>query len=462
MTDLKITDIQKLLKAGESETVEFKESFNGDALEAIGAFSNARGGIILIGVKDSGKICGFQIGKKTIEDIANRIQEATDPRIQPSISKFTFENQNILAIQVAKNTGTPVSIRGRFYKRTGKSKQRMSHEEIMQRITASTGLSWDAQIEPEATLSDLDSNLIKRFIETTNKLGRRPIPKQAKPEAFLKKLELIKEGIPTRAALLLFGKNPDSYFPSAFLKMGRFRSPTVIVDDHEVHGALIQQLDEAMAWFRNRLTTEFVITGKPEREVRWEYPLDAIREAVVNVLCHAFINGAHSQIRLYDNKLEFWNAGSLPSPLTPEVLFEEHDSIPRNRKIAEVFYYMGFIERWGSGTLRMAEELEKAGLPKPEFISESGRFKLIFYKQMLTVEQLKKMGLSERQMQAVTYVKEHGSISNSEYQELTGISKRTASRELNELKAKKILFSEGITGRGTRYRLQSRKGSKGP
>lgn len=457
MTDLKITDIKNLLKTGESETVEFKKSFNDSSLEAIGAFSNAHGGVVLIGVQDSGKICGFQIGKKTIEDIANRIQEATDPRIQPSISVFTLEDKKILAIQVARSSGIPISIRGRFYKRTGKSKQRMSHEEIMQRITASTGLSWDAQTEPGTLLNDLDSNLISRFIESTNKLGRRPIPQQAKPEEFLRKLELIKDGTPTRAALLLFGKNPDSYFPSAFLKIGRFRSPTIIVDDREVHGALIQQLDEAMAWFRDRLTTEFVITGKPEREVRWEYPLDAIREAVINVLCHRdFVNGAHSQIRLYDDRLEFWNAGSLPSPLTPEVLFEEHDSIPRNRKIAEVFYYMGLIERWGSGTLRIAEELEKAGLPKPEFISEPGRFKLILYKQQLTDEQLKKRGLSERQLKAIAYLKKQGSITNSEYQEVTGVSKRTATRELNDMITKGILASEGgARGRGKQYRLKA-------
>ena len=90
--------------------------------------------------------------------------------------------------------------------------------------------------------------------------------------------------------------------------MGRFRSPTAIIDDREIHGALIHQLDEAMSWFRERLATEFVISGEAEREVHWEYPLNAIREAVINLLCHRdFTNGAHSQIRLYDEQLEFWN-----------------------------------------------------------------------------------------------------------------------------------------------------------
>lgn len=457
MSDLTSEDIKNLIKAGESETVEFKESFNDDSLEAIGAFSNARGGILLIGVTDSRKVCGFQIGKKTVEDISNRIQEATDPRIQPSLSITMLDDKNILVIKVSENTGIPVSVRGRFYRRSGKTKQRMSHEEIMQRITASTGLSWDAKAEPGATLNDLDPSLIERFIQVSNKLGRRAIPIQTKVQELLRKLDLVKDGTPTRAALLLFGKNPNLYYPSAFLKIGRFRSPTLIVDDREVHGSLIQQLDEAMAWFRHRLLTEFIITGKAERDVRWEYPLDAIREAVINILCHRdFVSGTHSQIRLYDDRLEFWNSGALPPTLTPEVLFEEHDSIPRNRKIAEIFYYMGFIERWGSGTVRIAEELSKAGLPKPAFISEIGRFKLVFHKQRFTDAQLKKVDLSERQLKAISYLKEEGSITNSAYQKVTGVSKRTATRELNDLILKEILISEGgLRGKGKLYRLKS-------
>ena len=306
-------------------------------------------------------------------------------------------------------------------------------------------------------MSDLDLSLIERFLLAANKLGRRPVPTEASPEELLRKLELLRDGTPTRAAILLFGNSPETFFPSAFLKIGRFRSPTIITDDRESHGSLIKQLDEAMAWFRNRLTTEFVIDGKPEREVRWEYPLNAIREALVNILCHRdFSSGAHSQIRLYDDRLEFWNAGALSPPLTTELLFQEHDSIPRNRKIAEIFFYMGLIERWGSGTLRIAEELENADLPKPEFISESGRFKLILHKKRLPAQEPGMKDLSERQHQAIAYLKEKGSITNAEYQKVTGAAKRTATRDLNELLQKGILDTEGgERGPGKLYRLKT-------
>lgn len=456
--DINLEKITTLIAQGESETLEFKESFGDEALEVIGAFSNARGGVLLIGVKDSGEICGFKAGKNTLEDIANRIQNVTDPRLQPSFSTVPYENKHIIAIRVPARTGAPVSVRGRYFRRVGKTNQRMSHEEIMQGMISTNGLSWDALLEPTATLEDLDLDLIARYITEVKKLGRRPVIGLISDIDFLRKIGLIQGDAPTRAALLLFGIDPERYFSSAFLKIGRFRSPTHIVDDREAHGSLLNQLDSAMAWFRERLSTEFAFTGKSQREVHWEYPLNAIREAIINVLCHRdYSSAAHSQIRLYDDHLDIWNPGSLPPPLTTDMLFIEHESIPRNRKIAEAFFYMGLIERWGSGTTRMASELQTEGLPKPKFESSSGRFSVTFFKHPVKNKDLKKQELTKRQLLAVDYVKEHGSISNTEYQTLAEISERTASRELSTLKSKNVLISsdEGKRGGpGLVYRLK--------
>lgn len=441
---------------GESETLEFKESFGEETIETIGSFSNAQGGIILIGIKDSGEIIGFQIGNNNLEEIANKIQLTTDPRLQPSITTCQVGNKNVVIIKIRPRTGAPISVRGRYFRRVGRTNQRMSHEEIMQEMISISGLSWDAFLEPTATIDHLDPKLIELFIYDVKKVGRRPIPEQVNELEFLRKFGLIQDSTPTRAALLLFGKDPEQFFSSAFLKLGRFRSPTHIVDDREAHGSLINQLDCVMTWFRERLTTEFAFNGKAQREVFWEYPLNAIREAVINVLCHRdYTNAAHSQIRLHDDQLEIWNPGSLPPPLTPEILIGEHDSIPRNRKIAEAFFYMGLIERWGSGTTRIAAELKASGHPAPKFESTLGRFRLFFYKQTFRNQGLKNVGLSQRQLLAIEFIKKHGSISNAEYQELSGVSRRTCLRELNNLKDKNILISVSEQGRGVKYLLNS-------
>lgn len=431
------------------------QEFGDEALETIGSFANARGGTLLVGVNDSGAITGMQIGKKTMEDIAYRIQITTDPRLQPSISIIEFEQKKIIVINVSSGTGVPISVRGRYFRRVGRSNQRMSHEEIMQRMIASTGLSWDAHIEPASTLEDIDFNRVSSFVKTIKGNGRLIIPGNTSDQEVLRKLEFIRDGIPTRAALLLFGKKPESFFSSAFLKLGRFRTSTLIVDDREIHGNLFEQLDGAINWFRERLETEFIITGKPQRDVKWEYPLSALREAVTNAICHRdYTSQAHTQIRLYDDHLKIWNAGGLPPSLTPEKLLSEHDSIPRNRKIAEAFFYCGLIEQWGSGTLRIIEELHSSGLPSPKFVSEPNHFRLTLYRDIFNDEHLQKMGLSERQLKAVAYLKIHPSITTSIYQSLTGISKRTAVRELNDMGDKEIISKEGTAGPGTLYKLK--------
>ena len=265
-------NLSELLRQGESETLEFKASFNEDVLESIGALANARGGTVLIGVEDAGSVRGVQVGKKTLEDWANRIQEATDPRLQPSMRKIEGEDTVVVAITVEPATGVPVSVRGRYFRRVGRTNQRMSHREIMQRILMGSGLSWDAVIEPEVSWEDLDPDKIRRFMDAVRRAGRRPIPEGTSEREFLEKLELLKDGQPTRAALLLFVPQPTRHFASAFLKLGRFRSPILIVDDREVQGTLLEQVEGAMAWFRERLQTKFVITGKPQRDTIWEYP----------------------------------------------------------------------------------------------------------------------------------------------------------------------------------------------
>jgi len=449
--------INKLIAQNESQICEFKTSFQEEVLETIGAFANAQGGEIIIGVSPDGAICGVALGRKSLEDWANKIREATDPRIQPSIDIIENKNKKVAVIKIEPSTtGLPVSVKGRFFKRVGRTNQRMSHTEIVRRLLASTGSSWDAEVDTEASFTDLDQNQIGFFIKQLRNVGRRPIPKEASHKDILEKLNLLKKGIPTRTALLLLGKYPTRYFPSAYIKLGRFRSQTLIVDDKRIDGNILTQIDEAMSWFRERFETEFIITGKPQRDVIWEYPLDAVREAIINAVCHRdYRMNINIQVRLHDDRLEIWNAGALPTPLTPADLIHDHDSIPRNTLLAESLFYCGLIENWGSGTTRMAKLLVDAGLELPEFSTiHPDRLRVIFHKDRFSKERLHKLDLSARQISAVQQARSKGRITNQEYQALLGVSERTSTRELNELVALGILFRHGTTGKGTYYALQ--------
>lgn len=457
-----MSDLQELIIRGESETLEFKRSFGTETIESLGAFANAEGGIVLVGVEDDGTICGVTVGKRTIEDWAHQIREATDPRLLPSIYVASIGARTCGVISVQRSAGAPVSVRGLFLRRVGRSNQRMSHAEIMQRLWTTSGLSWDAGAEPGASLDDLNMEEVRHYVNQVKRLGRRPVPEGTSEVEFLERLKLLDAGVPTRSALLLFGRDPLKHFPAAYVKLGRFRSPTLIVDDRRVDGSVLRQIDECMTWFRERFQTEFVITGAPQREVIWEYPLEAVREAMINALCHRdYRSNTNVQIRLSDDHLEIWNPGELPTNLTTADLLREHDSVPRNRLLADCLFFCGLIENWGSGTIRMAEALTAAGLPLPEFDTKThGRFRVVLRSDRITEESLQRLALSEKQMKAVTWLRSEGQVlTNERYQEIFTVSKRTASSDLRVLVDKGILEKHGKTGKGTYYTLIRGKGA---
>lgn len=160
-------------------------------------------------------------------------------------------------------------------------------------------------------------------------------------------------------------------------------------------------------------------------------------------------------------KLEVWSPGELPPPLTPEALYGPHSSMLRNPLLAQAFYFAGVIERWGTGTTRIVRLCREQGLPDPEFANWLGGVRVVFSKDPYTPERLRAMGLSERQLNAIMNTKEQGRITNEQYQKIAGVSKPTATRDLEMLVSEGLLEKVGTTGRGVYYVLRARKGIKG-
>ncbi len=214
-----------------------------------------------------------------------------------------------------------------------------------------------------------------------------------------------------------------------------------------------------MAWLRERLQIRFEVSGRQRREVIWEYPLEAVREAVINAVCHRdYLSTGHIQVRLHDDRLQIWNPGGLPAPLTPADLLRDHDSIPRNPRIAAAFF-AGLVEQWGIGTIRMAAALAEAGHPEPEFDAKTaGRFRVILREEPVIKARLHEMGLNNRQLQLIAYVREHGKITIRAYRELTGLSDEAARKEIAGLLDLGILEQVG-GGRSTAYVLKKRVGN---
>jgi len=455
--EVKQADLRKLIKSGESETVELKASFNKEILETSGAFANTKGGAILIGISDKGQVKGIQIGKETLKDWANQISQSTEPRIIPEIEIGTIDGKNVAVILIKEFPIKPVSVKGRCFRRVGSSNRVMQAREIAEMHFQSTGMSWDRLPVTNAPIDEIDLEKVKQYIESAKDAGRRKISAGEKPLQVLEKLELTKDGKATWAAILLFHKHPQRFLSQAVIHCGKFKEETIVIDDRMIEGTIIEQIEEAMDFIRKNINVRFVMTGKPAREEVWDYPLEALREAVINAVCHRdYTVSSNTEVRIYDEELIVWNPGGLPLGLTVEDLYKPHPSVLRNKGIGGIFYDMGLIEQWGSGIEKMREACVKAGIPEPKFEEHQG-FRVIFRKDVYTEEYLQKLGLNERQIKAVTYVKEKGKITNKEYQGVCKISERTATRDLSNLASLGLFTQIGVTGKGTEYILTRHK-----
>jgi ATP-dependent DNA helicase RecG len=337
----------------------------------------------------------------------------------------------------------------------------MTPQEIAHMHLVSTDMSWDSFPAANTSLVDIDIEKVKRYIKKANTAGRRKIDETADPFQILEKLKLVKDGRPTLATIILFGKAPQETLVQATVHCGRFKKETIIIDDKMIHGTAIEQIEEAMDFIRKNTNVRFIITGKPTRDEVWDYPLDALREAVVNAICHRdYADNSDIQLKIHDNRFTIWNPGGLVPGMTIEELYNpNHSSKLRNKLIAQIFYDIELIERYGSGIQRIIDACKNAGLPPPVFEERFGGFLVIFKKDIYTEEYLKGRGLNERQIKAVIYAKEKGRITNKEYQEMYGIKTRQASEDLKDLQDKKIFERVGTTGKGTYYTLKGAKGA---
>jgi len=193
----------------------------------------------------------------------------------------------------------------------------------------------------------------------------------------LEQLGLIPNSRPNQAAVVLFGTRFIPDYPQCQLRLARFRgvSKSEFLDQRQIEGHAFLLLEEAMLFLRRHLPVAGrIVPGLFEREDEPLFPLEALREALVNAFCHRdyTIAGGAVSLAIYDDRLEIWSDGTLPFNLKPEDLKRDHTSRPRNPIVAQVFYLRGMIERWGRGTQKIVELCVKAGHPEPEFGEQAG------------------------------------------------------------------------------------------
>jgi len=435
----------------ETKDVEYKERFTDRVMEAICAFANSGGGTLYIGISDNGEVIGVDLSNEMIKEMADKIVSKLG--IHPEIEIEEREGKEVIKIFV-KPSLVPISFNGRYYERVGNTTREMNPERLREFFLK--GVNWDGLIREEASFDEIDEETVRLFIRKARGAGRLTIFEESEDiKVIFEHLKLSLKGKLTNGALILFGRKPQRYFINAVLRVLRLKNETVIIGDRFIDGNLFNQVQGGEEAIRNFINVRYEIKGLVREDI-WDYPLPAIREALINALIHRdyFKFNVQTQVKIYDDYIWFYNIGGLPEGITVEDLKRPHSSVPRNPLIVHIFYLAGLIEEVGSGIGRMVESLRGQGMLEPEFKEEMGGFSVRFYKDIYTEENLRKMGLNERQIKAVFYVKEKGKISNKEYQENFGIKKRQATDDLKVLEEKGIFKKVGTTGKGTYYVLK--------
>lgn len=436
----------------ESQNIEYKSIWKDEYLKWICGFANAQGGTIFIGKDDNGNVIGVKNAKKLLEDLPNKI--TTVLGIVAYVNLHETEHGDYIEI-VVEPQPNPVNYKGEYHYRTGSTKQELKGAALDKFLLKKQGKHWDSVLIPKVQVGDLKAEMFDFFRKRGAKSGR--LDDEAltdSNELLLENLQLTEDNNLKRAAVLLFHPKPEKFVTGAFVKIGYFESDSDLLFQDEIHGNLFEQVEKTMDLLFTKYIKALISYEDIYRVETYEYPKEAVREALHNAVAHKDYTGATPiQISVYKDKIMIWNYGELPQKWTIETLQKKHSSIPHNPNISNAFFRIGYIEAWGRGIRKMNEQCTAAGLPNPLYYYDSSGFWVVFRKDLFNEEDLKVKGLNDRQIKAVLYVKEKGRITNKEYQEINKVSRQSATNELTELSDKYNLLSNKGYGAGSYFEL---------
>ncbi len=466
-----IKELQALVATGESSTLEFKRSTAKlkNAAESLCGFLNASGGVVLIGVTDDKTIIGQEVSDKTKREIS-RVLEKISPMPTIDVGYIALDDGNRMVIVL--NAITDISKQPYFfdnqaYIRSESTTLPMPREHLQHMIISNAQHNdrWEKGIAEGVGIDDLDHNEILRTVREG--VTNLRIPEEAMAysiERMLRRFKLMDGDKLRNAAVVLFAKQPDEWFPQCLLKLARFKGVTrnEMMDSRQVYGHAFNLLNEALLFAQRHLPVESTFPNdKLERQDKPLFPVKVLREIFANAIAHRDYSMAGGSINfaIYDDRIEIWNNGSLMPGLDYSGLQFLHESVRRNPLIANIFYYRKLSEAWGRGIELIVQKCLEEGLPEPEFFERSGGFCVCLRSKTILQEiDLSSKPLSSRQAAILRAFEDSAEMTLGELTDLLGgsLSERTVRRDLSEMQKLGLIQLEGF-GRGAKWRLLEKR-----
>jgi ATP-dependent DNA helicase RecG len=428
--------------------------------ETLVAFANSDGGAILIGVDDTGQATGQAYADEVEVALRAAVGECRPP-VEARWHQAAAEEGEAFAIVVVRSPELHSLADGRVLVRAGAENRPLSGDQIRQlAATKSTG-DFEAEPAPGARREDLDDEVIAEFVtkwkERQHREWTRPV------DDLLREVGALDDsGRPTVAGVLLFARNPQAFLPQSGLTFVKFVGKLPRGESgqpgygrrEEIGGPLARIIQRTWEVVGEEMRIGAVVTGL-ERKERTEYPISAVREALVNAAAHRDyrLGGRRIEVRMFVDRMEITSPGGLPGFITVDNIVEEHFS--RNPRLVSGLFQWGYIEELGLGVDLMIEEMVRAGHPPPKFRDTPYAFTVTLYNVRERAPlPVWTRTMNERQAKALTYVQEHSRITNREYRTLCpDVSAETLRLDLADLVERGVLIKIGAK-KGTYYILK--------
>jgi len=430
------------LKQEEGKTLEFKVNCSPlpKIVQTVVAFANTAGGTLIIGVRDKTKeVIGISDPLKDEERLSNAFADGIYPLMIPDIQISSFRDRNLITVSVPHAVG-PYYARSEgpengVYVRLGSTNRRAGPEMIESIRRLARNISFDEQPCTEINSEDVDFRAASEFFQS---VSRKLTP------AIRKTLGLVVnhggKDIPSLGAVLLFGKDRHLLFPDAVVRCARFQGNTTnrFLDQMEIDEHLPKAVEETIA-FIERHTLQSAEIGRIRRREIPEYPVQAVREAVINAIVHTdyAITGMNIKVAIFDNRIEITNPGALPFGLTLESALSGVSKL-RNRVIGRVFRELKLIEQWGTGLNRIILACQDYGQQPPQFEEIGTTFRVTLFSQPV-----KDRKLPDWHTRLMVHLSKHKEIKTKEAAEIWKTSDRTARTRLRNLLKQGYLVEVG-------------------
>ena len=407
----------------ESQLIEYKESWRDEYLKWICGFANAQGGVLYIGKRDDGSVCGVTDSKKLMEDIPNKVRDALGLIVD--VDLITENGLDVIKITVEENP-YPVNYKGEYHYRTGSTKQLLQGSALTNFLLRKTGKNWDSVPLENVSVDDLDKESFDIFHREAIRSGRMSKDDlKLSNQDLLEKLNLLDGTMLKRAAVLLFHRNPEKWITGSFVKIGFFETDADLRYQDEVHGSLMIQADRVIDLLYTKYLTAEISYDNITRIEHYPFPKDAVREAVFNALIHQdFSVGVPVQISVYKDKLYISNDCVFPANWTADTLMQKHRSLPHNPDIANTFFRAGFIESWGRGIEKICNLCKEYGIAEPEYTVHPNDIMMMFKANEPVNEPVKLV---------LAVIADNPNLSKEKIAEKIGMSRATVTRALAKL-----------------------------